>query len=55
MTAEESKFRASLSPDFNQSKIEYIKKLSNGNTFVTYSGIPFEVTPKGTLKPVKNQ
>lgn len=55
MTEEERKFRASLSSNFNQEKLEYHKKLSNGNTLITYSGVLFEVTPKGTLKKVKNK
>ena len=35
MSPEEKAFRATISPNFNQSAIEYLGKLSNGNTLVT--------------------
>ena len=49
MSPEEKAFRATISPNFNQSAIEYLGKLSNGNTLIEYNGVSFEITPKGKM------
>jgi major membrane immunogen (membrane-anchored lipoprotein) len=49
MSQEELDFRKSLSPNYDQSKLDYRGKLSNGNTLIMYRDILFEVTPKGKL------
>lgn len=54
MTQEERTFRDRLSSNFDQSKLTYNGKLSNGNDLITYYGKLFEVTPKGTMKPIRN-
>ncbi len=49
MTPEEEAFRKQLSPNFNQAKLVYLGKISNGNTLIKYSGVTFQVTPKGKM------
>lgn len=55
MSPEEINFRRSLSPGMiNQSELVYHGKLSNGNTFITYYGQNYEVSPKGKIRRCKD-
>ena len=55
MSPEEINFRRSMSPGMmDQSKLVYHGKLSNGNTFITYEGQNYEVSPKGKIRRCKD-